>query len=250
MHVDWQTLALQAVNFLILIWLLQRFLYKPVRAVIERRRLLAEKAFADTDRSRTELEEQKRSLENERAGVEAERRDLLRAAHEQLEQERGRIIEQAKREAETIVKSGREQLDKERARALDELKQQITETAVKAASVLLQHAAPEALNMHFLGGVERRFAELPGQEQALLRSAAAGAGVTTVTSTALDAAQQKQWRERLGELLGDDAKIEFSAAPEIIGGVELRFPHATLKYSWSAQLDQEGRLLNERDTAA
>ena len=38
MALDWSTLALEAVNFLILVWLLQRFLYRPVLAAIDRRR--------------------------------------------------------------------------------------------------------------------------------------------------------------------------------------------------------------------
>ncbi len=45
MKIDWWTLFLQTVNFLLLVWLLQHFLYKPVRAVFEKRRKLAEQAL-------------------------------------------------------------------------------------------------------------------------------------------------------------------------------------------------------------
>ncbi|MEO0035300.1 MAG: synthase, partial [Pseudomonadota bacterium] len=38
MSLDWSSLALQTVNFLVLVWLLQRFLYRPVLAAIDRRR--------------------------------------------------------------------------------------------------------------------------------------------------------------------------------------------------------------------
>ena len=46
MQIDWWTFALQTINFVVLVWLLWRVLYKPVREVIEKRKALAESAFA------------------------------------------------------------------------------------------------------------------------------------------------------------------------------------------------------------
>ena len=47
MRIDWSTLALQTVNVLVLVWLLARFLFRPVMAIIAERRIAAEKLLAD-----------------------------------------------------------------------------------------------------------------------------------------------------------------------------------------------------------
>ena len=44
---DWRTLAFQAVNFLVLVWLLQHFLYQPVMEIMERRKSEVDQAYAD-----------------------------------------------------------------------------------------------------------------------------------------------------------------------------------------------------------
>lgn len=44
---DWWTLAFQAVNFLVLVWLLQHFLYQPVMEIMERRKSEVDQAYAD-----------------------------------------------------------------------------------------------------------------------------------------------------------------------------------------------------------
>ena len=49
MEFDWTTFALEALNFLVLVWLLKRFFYRPVLAVIEARRAETAKTIADAE---------------------------------------------------------------------------------------------------------------------------------------------------------------------------------------------------------
>ena len=42
MHIDWSTLALQTINVLILVWILARFLFRPVREIIAKRQAKAD----------------------------------------------------------------------------------------------------------------------------------------------------------------------------------------------------------------
>lgn len=56
MHIDWSTLALQTVNVLVLVWLLARYLFRPVMAIIAERRVAAEKLLADAATTRAQAE--------------------------------------------------------------------------------------------------------------------------------------------------------------------------------------------------
>ena len=53
MHVDWSTLALQTVNFAILVWLLHRFLYRPVLRLLDARRAEIDKQYAESHMAET-----------------------------------------------------------------------------------------------------------------------------------------------------------------------------------------------------
>ena len=69
MALDWSTLALEAVNFLILVWLLQRFLYHPVLAAIDRRREATERILAQAEAARNEAQVLQDGLVKEREGL-------------------------------------------------------------------------------------------------------------------------------------------------------------------------------------
>ena len=77
MQISGWTLVLQAVNFLVLVWLLSRFLYRPVREVVEKRKRLSEQAFADAERQKKDAEVARQSFEEHRAALDKEREELL-----------------------------------------------------------------------------------------------------------------------------------------------------------------------------
>ena len=56
MHFDWSTLVLQTVNVLVLLWLLRRFLFRPVVAIIAARKDAADKLLADAEAARAQAE--------------------------------------------------------------------------------------------------------------------------------------------------------------------------------------------------
>ena len=80
MSIDFGTLALQAVNVLILIWLLQRFFWRPVAAIIAQRRAAAQAMLDDAAKRQAEAEAQMAGIEQVRAGFAQERAAILAAA--------------------------------------------------------------------------------------------------------------------------------------------------------------------------
>ena len=81
MQISWWTLALQAVNFLVLVWLLQRFLYKPVRDILEKRKALATQALDAAAKAKSEAEAERKRYQEERGALVAERQEMLEAAN-------------------------------------------------------------------------------------------------------------------------------------------------------------------------
>lgn len=183
MELDWVTFALEVVNFLVLIWILQRFLYKPVLAAIARRKAAIEKTLAEASARQADalaLEEQYRNRltdwEREKATLQArvaeeinaQRTRAMTALQEALDQERDkrRVLE--------------EQRVHERQRQIEE---QAHAQGVRFAARLLTRLAAPELEARLVGLVLDDLAQLPEETRQALRAACRDAGhKITVTS--------------------------------------------------------------------
>lgn len=252
MQIDWWTLALQAVNFLVLVWLLQRFLYRPVRAVIEKRKRLAGEAFAEADAKKAEAEAARTALEDDKAKLAEERRGLLKKIHEEMAAERQGLLEQARREAAEIRKAAESAIAEQREAALADIREQAAGLAVELATRLLREAGPDEAGAAFLERLDRRLQDLPAEERERLRKDLDGEGarLTVVTAAPLSAEAQAAWRARLDGRLGSRERTDFAVEPAIVGGAELRFPHAVLKLTWADQLEQAREAMQGREAAS
>ena len=114
MHFDWSTFALQTVNFAILVWLLHRFLYRPVLRLVDARRAEIDQQFAAARVAETKAEDQLAAITAERAGIAAERAAALKAAAAQAEEAAAARRAQSEREAAALLNAARTALAAER----------------------------------------------------------------------------------------------------------------------------------------
>jgi F-type H+-transporting ATPase subunit b len=93
---------------------------------------------------------------------------------------------------------------------------------------------------------------MPADERERLRKdlSADSARLTVVTAVSLTSGEQEQWTDRLCASLSQKDKTDFATDPGILGGAEIRFPHAVLKFTWADQLRKAQELLRKDDTAS
>jgi F-type H+-transporting ATPase subunit b len=252
MQIDWWTLAFQVVNFVVLVWLLWRFLYRPVREVIGKRKQLAEQAFANADKQKSEAEAARQRFEEARDQLAQERQDMLKKIHKELESERSAVLEAARHEADELSKTAREAIAGEREAALAEIRDEVAALAVELASNLLRKAGSDVSSGVFLEQLEQQLRDLPADERERLQKdlAADDACLTVVTAAPLEPDDRDQWTDRLSVCLGQKHKTDFATDPEIVGGAELRFPHAVLKFTWADQMRKAKELLRGNEPAS
>ena len=250
MRIDWWTLALQAANFLVLVWLLQHFLYRPVQAIITERQQQADGVLAAADATRAAAERLRSELEEQRAALERDRHQAVEEAHARARVEAAALLERARADAGEAARarsaSGSSGSAPRRPKCcgVDAI-----ELGVTIARRLLTEAGDGSLDRPFLERAVARLQDLAEtQRSALIDRLANGAVVQVVTATPLDPAGREDFTCRLRELLGKDTNIQFADDPTLLAGTELHFPHTVLHHSWRDSLREieEGLKRNGR----
>ena len=230
----WQTLALQTANFAILVWLLHRFLYKPVLRMVDARRAAIQRDYDAAAAAQEQARAQLAAMQAERAGIAAERDAALKAAAEQAEQAARQRAARAEVDADALLAGARKTLAVERAQALVEARSAALALGADIARRLLAEL-PESLRAEgWLERIEQYLAGLPDAEVSAL--VAGNPDITVVTSALLSVEIQDTWRTRLRRLFGDAREIAFAADPQLVAGVELHLATAVLRFSWQSAL--------------
>jgi len=247
MNFSWWTFALQAVNFLILIWLLRRFLFKPVTAIVARRKEEIARGMTEVSGEKQKALNMQHDLQAQLASIEVERQRALEEQRAQLADERKKILDEARTEAEKIRNHAAARLSEERAAATQELFAQTVELAVKLAEGLLRELAFTSLDHAFLARVLDNLDHLPAQERAALASHLGRTSVVVTTAHPLGAAEEAEWRAQLAKRVGTEAGMRFSVDPALIAGVEVAFPNAILRFNWRDALATAAKEINRNE---
>ena len=233
MRIDWWTLALQAANFLILVWLLQHFLYRPVQNLIADRQHRTDSVIAEASAAKAAAEQLQGELEQQRAAIAREREQAMEQAHAAAKAEAAALLERARGEAQGLLAEERQRLDQERADAAEAVRRDAIDLGVAIARQLLASAVDGSLEAPFLARAATKLAALPESERReLVDQLAGGEALRVVTATPLEPATSAGFRDQLQDLLGADAPVRFDVDPTLLAGVELHFPNAILRHSW------------------
>ncbi|HKM99013.1 MAG TPA: F0F1 ATP synthase subunit delta [Candidatus Binataceae bacterium] len=249
MNFSWWTFALQAVNFLILIWLLRRFLFKPVAAIVARRKEEIARGMTEVAAEKQKALNMQRDLQAQLASIDAERQKALEEQRAQLVDERNKMLDEARTGAEKLRSQAAARLSEERAAATQELFAQTIELAAKLAERLLRELSVTSLDHAFLTRVLDYLDHLPAQERDALASHLGETSVEVTTAHPLDAGEEAQWREQLAKRIGAEAGMRFRADPALIAGAEITFPNAILRFNWRDALATAAKEINRNEHA-
>lgn len=246
MELNWTTFVLEIINFLVLVWILKRFFYKPIQAVIARRRSAIEKELADAKAMRSEAESLEERYKHRLADWEKEREAARQTLHGEIEEERARL----KEVLATELEQQREKAQVLEQRRLGELGKQAASDALNQAGRFLGRmleglTGPE-LEARIIAMVHRQLGELPEERVRELKQvwSANREAVTVQSAYALDAETERTLKQDFVGLLGPtDTPWQFEANPELVAGLHISIGAWTL----AANLRDEMRFFTEND---
>ncbi|TCV90275.1 F0F1 ATP synthase subunit delta [Sulfurirhabdus autotrophica] len=223
MELDWTTFFLEILNFLVLVWILKHFFYRPVLAAINRRRSYIEETLANSTKIQEEALTLKAANETERAAWDKERDALHIKLTEEINAKREHMMAELTEEAEQI---------REKNRALDDKRQQewqrateeraLTQATQFTATLLSRLASPELEAKLYALLIEDLQELTPAEASSLLSTSKLSDLLIKVESAyPLSQLHRTELSELLTELIGQTLPVNFSENPTLLCGLQV-----------------------------
>jgi len=218
MQIDWITVSAQIVNFLILVWLLKRFLYAPVMVAMEQR----ERRIADRLNDARQREEQAaaevREYRQRSDALTAERERLIEQARREAEERKLQWLEQAREEVAATRSNWQQQTREEHDEFIDALRRRTAGIIQSVARSALRDLADAQLEETVVEVFIRRLKALDREERRSLRD---GGSIRIRSAHELDHAVRGRLTRAVHEHIAEDVEVEYAQAPELLCGIEL-----------------------------
>jgi F-type H+-transporting ATPase subunit b len=223
MLIDWFTVGAQVINFIVLVWLLKRFLYKPVLNAIDAREKRVAAELANADRQMTEIKKSRDELQAKGKTFDEERSALLAKAILDAKMEAERLLGNARQAADALTLQRNAALHGESAKLADELSRLAAAESINIARAALKDLAGADLEARICEVFVRRLRGIdsPTKETlGILLKSPAGKPVVT-SSFELSAGDKLAIQTALNGTFSADIHLRFQASSNAIGGIEL-----------------------------
>jgi F-type H+-transporting ATPase subunit b len=223
MLIDWFTVAAQIINFLILVLLLRRFLYRPViRAMSEREAQIAAQ-IEDAKLLRQEAVEAAESYRQQRKELDNFRDALLSEAREDAERWRKDTIHKAREEIDEARNRWHKSIVAEKHAFMRELRQRIGSQVCTISRQALADLADAELEQQMIEVFVQRLQSLDEAERAVLRQSAQRSDKEVILRSAFDIPTDMRRRlvETFHSRIAGGVEMRFEVVPDLLCGVEI-----------------------------
>ncbi len=220
---DWFTIIAQVINFLILMWLLKRFLYKPVLDAIDAREQRISTLLKETKASQQESAEQQSNLTQKNATFETEKTVLFEQVKTKVAAEQKQLLDKAAKDVATQRGQWLQALKNEQ-HALDQTINQRTRSEVlNVARRALAELSGCELEMQIVQVFIQRLESMTPEQRAQFKQTAEGIQSEVVVRSAFSFSDDQKTflTQALQKALGGQPSLKFLTDTNLIGGIEL-----------------------------
>ncbi|MBY6088753.1 F0F1 ATP synthase subunit delta [Maritimibacter alkaliphilus] len=235
MSFDWWTFALQTVNALVLVWLLARFLFRPVSRILAERQAAAHAALDEAEAARDAATRALAEAQEVRDATAADRAARIAAAQEEAARQKQALLAAAEAEARAARTRAEADLARRRAQEAHHWHAEAGDLAVEMAARLLSRLPGGVHSAAFLDGLISALDALPGPSRARIGTEGP---VVLRAAQPLSEPEQAEARARLTAALGRPVELRVETDPALVAGLELHTPHAIVRNTFRADLDR------------
>jgi len=135
-----KSLIIQFLNFIVLLLILQRLLYKPFLAKMAERTQAIQKSLDEAQAARAQAARQQEENETRLRAAHAEAAAIRAQALKEAGEEQKRLVDAARAESQRLVETAKAQMDADVRRARDELRREVADLATAVAEKLVRRS--------------------------------------------------------------------------------------------------------------
>ncbi|MBO4678404.1 MAG: F0F1 ATP synthase subunit B [Lachnospiraceae bacterium] len=135
--VPW-TLIAQLLNLFITVLVMKKFLFKPIRDILQKRKEMADAEIADATKAKEEAESLKSEYEASMKTARDKANEIVAAAQKTATQQSEEILKEANAQAISIKSKAEKDIEQERRKAVNEIKDEIGDMAMEIAGKVIE----------------------------------------------------------------------------------------------------------------
>ncbi len=247
MQIGWLTVAAQIVNFLVLVWLLQRFLYRPITDAMARREERIESRLSEAKNARAKVEVEAEHLREKQEKLEASRQKMLRDARMEANDLRKEMENDLREEMEARRKTWEDHLEEERHDFAARLRQRAGHQVVDIVGRILKDYTGSDLAGQLAGTFVDRLANLDAEARDKLKAAAGRADgpLRVDSSIPLKSGARSQITRAIHAHIASDIEVDYGEVDDLLLGLRLTIGEQTVEWSATRFLSRLETTLDE-----
>jgi F-type H+-transporting ATPase subunit b len=223
MLIDWFTVGAQALNFIILVWLMKRFLYKPILHAIDEREKRIAAELTDAAAKKAEAKKESEEFQRKNEEFDKNRAALLTKAQEDAKADGQRLKDEAQKAAEALKAKQLAAAKSEEQAAAHDISVRTQKEVFSIAGKALRDLAGVGLEERMIDVFIQKLRSLSADQKWILATKAGDSPKPVVVRTAFDVnqAQRDSTISAVKEVLGPTTDVKLETAPALISGMEL-----------------------------
>jgi F-type H+-transporting ATPase subunit b len=246
MLIDWFTVLAQALNFLILVWLMKHFLYKPILNAIDAREKLIANELADAAQKKNAGQKEIDEFNQKNKDFDHQRADLLTQATNEAKKEREKLLDEAKKDASASNLKQRDAWRSEAIQIKQKIKIKTQQEVFSIARKTLNDLAGMNLEERVIEVFVRKLHEVTGKDKDALISSLRTSIDPFILKTSFNLSdQQKITLENSIKELFTGQSVKFETNSDLISGIELSTHEHKIAWNIDAYLSSFENGVNE-----
>jgi len=239
MHIEWFVLFCQIFNFLLLVYLLKRFLYSRIIKAMDDREAKIAARFADAEDMKAKATEAAELYEKRNQSLSEAKEKMLNEATMAADAKRKELMEKVREEVDQVKTRWQDMLIREQDAFFSDLRQRAAKQLYATARKALRDLADADLEERIVDEFLRRIKALDEEKSIQIRNAIKGGGNQVTIQSAFAISEQKrgQIEEVLKKQVTNGFTLRYLREPDIVSGIELRVNGHKIAWSLNEYLE-------------
>lgn len=233
MEINWFTVIAQIINFLILVWLLKRFLYKPVLNAIDEREKKIAGQLSDAEAKKTSAQKERDEFEQKNKTFDNERAEKMNEMQEEIGGEKQRLFEEVRNESNALRSKYEDSMKQQEQDITDTLKRKTKEEVFAIAGKALADIADVSIEEQAIKVFIRKIRKLSEDAKTTLKQAFKDGSKEFTIKSAFELSSKPELEKVIEEIIGQKTDFKYHVQPQLLSGIEI--DTGSYQLSWNIE---------------